>query len=477
MENILIFKAKKKPRIKIVHLLNNTDSDREKSSIESLRKLERFGFGYQQIINPLYKGLPPIENCNRPSQISESPGDYLLGPGHYGCYLSHRKGIVEGLNDDVDAILLNECDSILQFSEREISETITRAYQYAKKHDLAYVSFGKKIPNLEHEQVEEDFYLTNTLSEAHCILILKSKHEYFKHKFENTPWDVSDLWYNCFITDFKKGIFSRPYSLQYPSYSNIDFKFKDGFILHEKNSLPINFDNDDISVIIQTCDKYSFLWNGWYHSFSENWDWSMNWDVYFCNEEENLTFNDDRIKQLHTTKSNDSSGFSNRLIEILKAIKTKYILYIQDDMWLNKPIDKKTFMDSLYLMKHFNWNCLKIHEKTFFNYDLEKTNFFINNTRVLKQTKESEYLLSHNASFWNRQFLLDNMVENEDPWRNEFDGTKRISQNYDDPKIYHLEYSWYYQYGIARNGEFTTFGNELNTLLTFRSINKNKYDL
>ena len=477
IESILIFKAEKKPKIKIVHLLNNIESEREKSSISSLRTLENYGFTYQQVINPLYKGLPPKENCNRPSQISEAPGDYLLGPGHYGCYLSHRQGIVEGLNDDVDAILLNECDSILQFSEREMSETIFRAYEYAKKHDLAYISFGKKIPNLDHEKVEEDFYLTNTLSEAHCILILKDKYDYFKSKFENTPWDVSDLWYNNFITDFKKGIFSRPYALQYPSVSNIDYKFKDGYILHEKNSLPVNFENDDITVIVQTCDKYNFLWKGWYYSFKENWDWSLNWDIYFCNEEEKLNFSDSRIKQLNTSRSHDSSGFSNRLIDILTKIKTKYILYIQDDMWLHKKIDKKTFEDSLYLMKHFDWNCIKIHEKTFFNYDLEQTNHFINNKRVLKQKINSEYLLSHNACFWNKDFLLENMTENENPWKNEFEGTKRISERYDDPKIYHLDYSWYYQYGIARNGEFTQFGLELNDLLRNREYNRTKYNL
>ena len=128
-------------------------------------------------------------------------------------------------------------------------------------------------------------------------------------------------------------------------------------------------------------------------------------------------------------------------------------------------------------MKHFEWNCLKIHEKTFFNYDLEQTNYFINDKRVLKQKINSEYLLSHNACFWNKDFLLENMTENENPWKNEFEGTKRINEKYDDPKIYHLDYSWYYQYGIARNGEFTQFGLELNDLLRNREYNRTKYNL
>lgn len=473
----LLFTAKRKPKIKIVHLLNTPDQERERKSIESLKGLENFGIRYEQIVTPLYKEKPPKENCNRPDAVSESPGDYLLGPGHYGCYLSHRKGIVEGFSDDVDAILLNECDSILQFSPIQVAEKVYEAYELALKYDLAYVSFGKRIPGHPHENLEDEFFVTDRLSEAHCILITKDKYEYFKSKFENCPWDVSDLWYNFFISDFKKGIYGRPYALQHPGNSNIDFKFKDGFELHESNSLMSNFDNNDISVIVQTCDEYEFLWRGWYLSFKNNWDWSLGWKIYFCPESKRPPFYDSRIEVMNTTKSKDSSGFSSRLTEILQNIKTKYVLYIQDDMWLKTKVDGNALKECLYLMKHFDWNSIKVHEKIWFNYNLEKTKIFVGDKRVLKYKKDSEYLLTHNAAIWNRTFLLESMIPNETPWKNEIDGTLRIRNKYEEPKIYHFDMGWYYPIGIQEGGKFLPFGNELNNQLIANEINKLIYKI
>jgi FkbM family methyltransferase len=474
----LLFKATKRPKIKVVHLLNDPNQEREAKSIKSLKGLEGFGISYEQIVTPLYTELPPKENCNRPLSVSEKPGDYLLGPGHYGCYLSHKKGITEGLEGDFDAILLNECDSILQFSHKEMTEKIYEAYDMAIKHNLAYVSFGKKIPAYEHTKVSEDFYLTDTLSEAHCILIPKIKHEYFKEMFEKKPWDVSDLWYNTYITQYKKGIYSRPYSLQYPSLSKIDMIFKDGFILHEKNNMLSNFENNDVSVVIQTFDGYEFLWRGWYLSFKENWDWKLEWPVYFCNESATLPFRDKRINNIKTgIREKSPKNFSGRLEDILKNIPTKYVLYMQDDMWLKSKVDGEMLKGGLYLMKHFGWNSLKVHEKIWFNYSLEKTNFFVRGTRILKYQSDSEYLMTHNAAIWDKEFLLSVMESEEDPWQNEFNGTTRITAKEGDHKIYHLNMGWYHQTGIQQSGKFTEYGNEILNQMVATENDKVKYEI
>jgi FkbM family methyltransferase len=472
-----IFEASKRKKIKIVHLLNDVNSEREKASISSLQQLENFGLLYEQKITPVYKNIPPAENCNRPNQISEAPGEYLLSPGHYGCYLAHRNGIVEGLNDDVDAILLNESDSILQFKPEEMYEKIYEAYDLCIKYDLSYISFGKQIKDYPHKNLENDLYSADSLTEAHCILIPKSKWEYFKNKFETCKWDVSDLWYNIFIKEYSRGIFSRPYALQYPSVSKIDCKFKDGNLLEIENSLLKNFKNEDISVVIQTCDKYEFLWKGWFITFMNNWAWELGWPVYFCSEEKKLPYHNKNIKFINSPISKDASGFSTRTIDILNKVKTKYVLYLQDDMWLDKKVDKQTMLEAFYNVKHFNWNCLKIHNRSWFNYSLSKTNIFANGIRILKQNNDSEYLLSHNASIWNREFLLSVMESNEDPWKNEQLGTERIRNSIQDPRIYHCDYNFYLPYGIARGGAFTEYGEQLIKRLMAQEENKVKYGL
>lgn len=475
---VIIMQAVKKPKIKIVHALNDVTAVRESESIKSLTNFANAtGMEYTQRITDVYKSMPPAENCNRPDAISMEPGDYKLGPGHYGCYMAHRDTILSGFeNSDCDAILFNECDSILQYSNREFMEKVYEAYSYCKKYNLAYVSFGKKIVGQSHDNIEDDFFITTRLSEAHCILIPRDKYEYFKQKFESTPWDVSDLWYNDFITEYKKGIFSRPYSLQHRGLSYIDLKYKDGHEIEEQNSTMANTSMDDISIVIQTCDKYDFLWKGWYLSWSQHWCWGLEWPVYFCNEGKALPFNDERITHITSPESSDANGFSTRLKNILSQIKTKYVLYVQDDMWPMEKTDRETMMNALYCMKHYGWDSLKLHERIWFNYTLLKTHHFIGDKRILKYSNDSEYLFTHNAAIWRKDFLTEIMTDNENPWDNEFNGTKRIA-DMKTAKIYHFDYRWYWQPGVSSNGVLTETGQELMRQLIAREDYRIKFDL
>ncbi len=134
-------------------------------------------------------------------------------------------------------------------------------------------------------------------------------------------------------------------------------------------------------------------------------------------------------------------------------------------------------LEAFYNIKHFDWNCLKIHGRFWFNYSLSKTNILANGIRILKQNSESEYLLSHNASIWNREFLLSVMEPNENPWKNEQLGTERIRNKSENPRIYHCDYNFYLPYGIARGGAFTEYGEQLMKRLVSQEENKVKYGL
>jgi hypothetical protein len=46
--------------------------------------------------------------------------------------------------------------------------------------------------------------------------------------------------------------------------------------------------------------------------------------------------------------------------------------------------------------------------------------------------ENSKYLVSHQPSIWKKSFLLDCLKPGENPWQNEYEGTKRLQK---DPKI------------------------------------------
>ncbi len=472
------FYCHKKPKIKIVHLLNNVDGDREKISIESLKKLASYGLYYEQLITPKFIDLPPTENCQRPYAISKEPGDYLLAPSHYGCYLSHKKAICDDYIKDYDAILICECDCTVFGEYKEVYEKIINTYFLNNKHDLISTSFGKQIPGVEHINVEEDLFYTSKQSEAHCYLITKSHIKEYADKLIYTKWDAYDLWSNIFFTERKRGIYKIPYALQQPGISSIDMRFKEGMDIDPSTPIfRLEEIDTDISVIIQSCDNYERFWNGWYLSFSRYWNWELNWPVYFCTEEKDLPFNDFRINNIKSPKSIDSTQFSNRLLDILNKVQTKYVLYMQEDMWLMLHADYETFKKALYKLRVNDWNCLRIHEKLWGTYEFLKTNQFIKGNRILKAKNNSEWLLTHNACIWNREFLISCIEENENPWQNEIQGTVRIANKYLDTKIYHLNKRWYYQPGASQGGNLNPFMEEYERYLMYSRDLKDEFDI
>ena len=126
---------------------------------------------------------------------------------------------------------------------------------------------------------------------------------------------------------------------------------------------------DEISIIIHTCDKYKFCWEGWYYYFKQYWNFNLPWKIYFLNEVIKVDY--ENIIQI-------KSGYgewSNRLKTGLNEIKSDYIFYIQEDMWLQKKIDFDLFMDLFEIVKKNDFNALRIVcNQDFKYYKLKATN-------------------------------------------------------------------------------------------------------
>ena len=282
-----------------------------------------------------------------------------------------------------------------------------------------------------------------------------------KNKIENTLWDVFDIWGNNML-HLPRGIFDEPYFVQQQGFSTLDLNFKKGNdlstslqqVVYDPNKI-----DEDITVVVQSCDDYEKFWEGWYMSFERYWNWDLNWPILFCTETKEPDFKNKNISILTNPEQKGKNKFSSRLIDILENVKTKYVLYLQEDMWPILPVNFTVFKKSLNKIRKNDWNCIRLHEKIWFDYKLQKTNQFIKNKRILKVLNHSDWLMTHNAAIWNKDFLLKNSELDQDPWEHEIKGTLNISRNID-PKIYHLNERWYYQPGASQNGQFNGYMQE-----------------
>jgi GR25 family glycosyltransferase involved in LPS biosynthesis len=238
----MIYTYNTNPKIQIKHLQSRPDDEREQFSRNSIKQLVNYGFDYMLIVNEPYDGLPPIENCRRPGNISKDnkSGELYEGAGlgwitgrHYGCYLAHR-GALETINsDEYDYTLIFEADAYIETSLDEFVEVIYESCKIMEMNDVYYLSLSNnptgmktKINNLFSETAHHQDL-------AHAYIVRNKDKKWWLDRINDCEWDVADLWYNHIFCHHpeKRYTTNKIYSKQSDGLSLIDGgikKWKDG---------------------------------------------------------------------------------------------------------------------------------------------------------------------------------------------------------------------------------------------------------
>ena len=228
---------RKKPRIQVKHLLTRPDDMREMVSIQSLKQLEKYGIVYEQIVNEVYEGLAPAENCRRPEHISKDnkPGELYPGAGlgwmtgrHYGCYLAHRGALETMDTENFDYTLIFEADAFIYTGLEEFVEIVHRACFISERDNVPFISFADN-PSREKERIDELFSKTAFNQDlAHCYLIPNREKQWWMDRLVDCGWDVGDLWFNHVFYNHPRPRYTtnKMYSKQAEGYSLLDLTVK-----------------------------------------------------------------------------------------------------------------------------------------------------------------------------------------------------------------------------------------------------------
>lgn len=218
-------------KIRLVHILTDVNSKREIASINQLEKVSKFGIEYVPQINKIYDkddwmDIVPITGNN--------PKNYRRG--HYGAFLSFKKAFLDNFTEDLDALILCECDCGLSVSTEKFFEIVNKSIDFCNKHNIKYFSFGDRYSyGVEQSPLwglDEDFpefQITTKIILAHCLIIPNHAREYFKYAFENYSWESPDIWFNEVVWksgQSSHGIMRIPIAFQHPGESIIDSVWK-----------------------------------------------------------------------------------------------------------------------------------------------------------------------------------------------------------------------------------------------------------
>ena len=228
---------RRKPRIQVKHMLTRPDDMRERVSIQSLQQLKNYGIDYQPIINEVYEGIPPAENCRRPEHISKDnkPGELWPGAGlgwmtgrHYGCYLAHRYALETIDEENYDYTLIFEADAFIYTGLEEFVDVVNKACFMSELNDAYFISFANN-PSRERTKIDELFTLTGHAQDlAHCYLIPNRTKGWWMDRIKDCGWDVGDLWFNHVFYHHPKKRYTtnKMYSKQAEGYSLLDLQIK-----------------------------------------------------------------------------------------------------------------------------------------------------------------------------------------------------------------------------------------------------------
>lgn len=206
----------------------------------------------------------------------------------------------------------------------------------------------------------------------------------------------------------------------------------------------------DLSILVGSCDKYSFLWDKFTKRFNQYWDIDIELKKYLISE--TIEFSGDTFETLKCGKI----SYTKCLKKSLEQINTKYILWLQDDYFLVRQLDSQIIKDCYNFIEN-NENIIRVGIHTQSKY---YTTIKINNTNFNKLSKNSNYTISMQSSIWDREKLLKflNNSPDENPWQFELNGSKRLNKTNYDVFFYKLKDDWYKE--AMKKGKPTEIFNE-----------------
>lgn len=187
----------------------------------------------------------------------------------------------------------------------------------------------------------------------------------------------------------------------------------------------------NIALIVHACDRYELLFKGFEYFFTKNWNFDIPVTCYFATEELSVDF-----KNFKNIKSG-KGAWSDRLSNLLDQIEEDYVLYFQEDMWLSKPVDPEVMTSVFEKAVAQQWLLVKLNSSEVFK-TIDTADFIKGFKVSILNNKESQFLMSHQISLWNKAFFKRQLKPGEHPWRNERKGTKRLRKL--GPEIFHMDY-------------------------------------
>ena len=178
--------------------------------------------------------------------------------------------------------------------------------------------------------------------------------------------------------------------------------------------------NDNLCLIVCSCDDYSDVWYPYFEIFKQNWP-DFPFEIILNTETKLYQHEGLNIKCLQLYKGlEDKVSWSERMIKTLRTVEADFVMLTCEDNFIVSPVDTKKFNSAFDIIK----NDRKISMLSFAGKmrSFEKTKWIGNFGRI---SMKKRYRIVLDTAIWRKDALLRNLVPGESPWEFETNGTER----------------------------------------------------
>jgi len=184
------------------------------------------------------------------------------------------------------------------------------------------------------------------------------------------------------------------------------------------------------SVFVNTTDSFEDCWYPFFKLFKKYYP-DFNGRIYLNTETKEFNFEGLEIISLKNGLTGHT--WSECLIKSLNGIEEDYILYMQDDYFLNAWVNSTKVNELFDLMSGNNINCIHLHrDSTVGPFENSKYD------DIVKYSKKAAYKIGTQASLWNKRLMLEYLRKHETAWHFEIFGTRRAWRN--NEEIYKFDF-------------------------------------
>ncbi len=168
--------------------------------------------------------------------------------------------------------------------------------------------------------------------------------------------------------------------------------------------------NNNVSILINTCDKYHDVLPLFFSAFKEHWS-GCNYPINLNSEYEKYECSGLKLIS-HTVLNNEKTNWGYRFKKALDKIKSDYIITLFDDYVLESDVDVDFINQSIQKLES-NVNIGAIYLFPILKNQIQNE---VNNDKFIIISNSVPYRINTSPAIWRKSFLKELISEKDDPW-------------------------------------------------------------